>query len=123
LEISKQKQHNFLSDRTYYGPLEPKLQSKKDDQEQLLEMILVGGPRLGEVPVTSADAIAPRWRTVKAVVNPVFAQFKTVLLCCFLAVKDRTLDALDFYNRTEATWTKDSSLRVPLESSCKGRYG
>jgi hypothetical protein len=39
-----------------------------------------------------------------------------------LAVEDRTLDALDFYNRTEAAWTKNNALRVPLESSYKGRY-
>jgi hypothetical protein len=39
-------------------------------------------------------------------INPVFAQLETVLLCCFLAVKDRTLDAFDFYNRAEATNTK-----------------
>jgi hypothetical protein len=29
-----------------------------------------------------------------------------VLLCPFLAVKDRALDALDFYDRAEANWTK-----------------
>ena len=52
--------------------------------------------------------------------NPVFAQFEAVLLCGFLAVKDRTLDTLDFYNRAEAAWTKNHALRVPLKSSCKG---
>jgi len=38
----------------------------------------------------------------RALINPVFAQFETVLLCRFLVVKDRALDALDFYNRAEA---------------------
>jgi hypothetical protein len=42
----------------------------------------------------------------RAPINPVFAQFETVLLCRFLAVKDRALDAFDFYNRAEATYTK-----------------
>jgi hypothetical protein len=31
---------------------------------------------------------------------------ETVLLCRCLAVKDRTLDAFDLYNRAEATYTK-----------------
>jgi hypothetical protein len=56
----------------------------------------------------------------RPLINPVFAQLETVLLCRFLAVKDRTLDALDFYNRTEAAWTKNNALGVPFESRCKG---
>jgi hypothetical protein len=52
----------------------------------------------------------------RSLVNPVFAQFETVFLCRFLAVEDRPFDALDFYDRSEAAWTKDSSVRVPLKS-------
>jgi hypothetical protein len=33
-----------------------------------------------------------------------------MLLGFFLGVKDRPLDALDLYGRTEPTWTEDSSL-------------
>ena len=55
-------------------------------------------------------------------VNPVFAQLKTVLLCRFLAVKDRSLDAFDFYDRAEAAGTEDGALRVPIKSSGKGWY-
>jgi hypothetical protein len=56
----------------------------------------------------------------RSLINPVFAQLETTFLCCFLAVKDRTLDAFDFYNRFEAAWAKDSSLGVPVKSSCNG---
>src|SRR6266481_6833625 len=42
----------------------------------------------------------------RPLINPVFAQLETVLLCRFLAVKDRALDALDFYNRAEAAYRK-----------------
>jgi hypothetical protein len=34
-------------------------------------------------------------------INPVFAQLKAVLLGFFLAVKDSTSDAFNFYNRAE----------------------
>jgi hypothetical protein len=40
----------------------------------------------------------------RPLINPLFAQLKTALLSRFLAVKDRPLDAFNFYNRAEASW-------------------
>jgi hypothetical protein len=45
-----------------------------------------------------------------------------MLFRCFLAVKDRSLDALNLHNRAEVARPQNSSLRVPVKSSCKGRY-
>jgi hypothetical protein len=50
-------------------------------------------------------------------INPVFAQFEAVLLCCFLTVKDRTLDALDLYNRTEAARNAVLSFTITASQS------
>jgi muramoyltetrapeptide carboxypeptidase LdcA involved in peptidoglycan recycling len=55
----------------------------------------------------------------RPLVNPAFAQLKAVLLCRFLAVKERPLDAFDFYKRAEAARKEDRALRVPVKSSCK----
>ena len=57
----------------------------------------------------------------RLLVDPFPTQGEAVLLRCFLAVKDRPLDAFDLHNRSKTAWTKDSSLRVPLKSGCKGR--
>jgi len=48
------------------------------------------------------DKIYEQARSSRSFVNPVFAQFETVLLCRFLAVKDRALDSFNFYNRAKA---------------------
>lgn len=47
------------------------------------------------------------WR-VKAFVNPFLAELDRMLLSGFLAVKDRPIDAFDFYNRAEAIWTQNN---------------
>ena len=47
----------------------------------------------------------------RPLVNPAFAQLKAVLLCRFLAVKERPLDAFDFYKRAQTARTED----VPCE--------
>ena len=39
-----------------------------------------------------------------------FAQLEAMLSCRVFALKDRSSDALDFYNRTEAAWTKNNAL-------------
>jgi hypothetical protein len=58
-----------------------------------------------------------------AIVYPVLAKLESVAFCCFLAVKERSLDAFDLHNRAEATWTKYDALCIPLKARCKGWYG
>ena len=42
----------------------------------------------------------------RPLIDPLLAKPKAVLFRRFLAIKDMTLDAFDFYNRAEAAYTK-----------------
>jgi hypothetical protein len=46
-----------------------------------------------------------------------------MLLRFFFAVKDPSIDAFDLYNRDQAPWTQDSSLRVPRKARGKSLDG
>ena len=63
---------------------------------------LVGALNTGCAPLTPA-LLSPSCQSSLCTTN-------TVLLRCFLAVKDRSLDAFNFYNRTEATCAEDNTL-------------